>query len=104
MFTDNIETYWAIASHIIAIMGYLVEGWMFYKFVKPFMKENQHYVGIIYSITMLAFYVMPQEITYPNLQGAIAAGIIMCLVERKNKNKKSFWQRVCIYSDGWFMV
>ena len=102
MFTDNIETYWAIVSHIIAIMGYLVEGWMFYKFVKPFMKENQHYVGIIYSITMLAFYVMPQKITYPNLQGAIAAGITMCLVERKNKKQKVFLA-TCMYLFRWMV-
>ena len=81
MFVDNIETYWGIASHTIAILGYIVEGWIFYKFVKPFMKEKQHYVGIIYSITMLVFYLVPQQITYPNLQGAFAACITMCLMD-----------------------
>ena len=90
MFGDNIETYWAIASHMIAALGYIVEGWMFYQFVKPFMKGKQYCVGLIYSITMLLFYCVPQEITYPNLQGALVACITMCLLERRNIKQKVF--------------
>ena len=41
MFIDNIETYWARAGHVIAVIGYMIEGWMFYRFVKPFMREKQ---------------------------------------------------------------
>ena len=90
MFGDNIETYWAIASHMIAALGYIVEGWMFYQFVKPFMKGKQYCVGLIYSITMILFYCVPQEITYPNLQGALVACITMCLLERRNIKQKVF--------------
>ena len=90
MFGDNIETYWAAASHAIAVLGYIVEGWMFYQFVKPFMRGKQYCVGLIYSITMLLLYCVPQEITYPNLQGALVACITMCLLERRNIKQKVF--------------
>ena len=102
MLADYIETYWAIASHTIAILGYIAEGWMFYRFVNPFMKEKQHYVGIIYSITMLAFYCVPQEITYPNLQGAFVACIAMCLLERRNRKQKVFLA-TCMYLLRWIV-
>ena len=90
MFGDNIETYWAAASHTIAVLGYIVEGWMFYQFVKPFMRGKQYCVGLIYSITMLLLYCVSQEITYPNLQGALVACITMCLLERRNIKQKVF--------------
>ena len=100
MFADNIETYWAIANHTIAILGLIVEGWMFYRFVKPFMKEKVYLVGVSYFITMLVFYCVPQEITYPNLQGAFAACITMCLLERRNRRQKVFLA-TCMYLFRW---
>lgn len=100
MFIDNIETYWAMASHIIAILGYMMEGWIFYQFVKPFMKGKACIVGISYSITMLVFYAMPQEITYPNLQGALMACIIMCFLEKRNHKQKVFLV-TCMYLFRW---
>ena len=102
MFADNIETYWAIAGHVIAVIGYMIEGWMFYRFVKPFMREKQYYIGIVYSITMLIFYCVPQEITYPNLQGAFAACIAMCLVEKRNHKQKVFLA-TCMYLLRWIV-
>ena len=100
MFIDNIETYWAMASHIIAVLGYVVEGWIFYQFVKPFMKGKACIVGISYSITMLAFYAMPQEITYPNLQGALVACMVMCILEKRNRKQKVFLA-TCMYLFRW---
>ena len=102
MFVDNIETYWAIANHIVAILGYIVEGWIFYQFVKPFMKRKAYFVGLSYSITMLVFYCVPQEITYPNLQGALVACITMCLLERRNKKQKVFLA-ICMYLFRWLV-
>lgn len=87
---DNIEFYWAIVSHSTVILNYLLEGWLFYKLVKPFMKNKPHYVGIGYSVVMLLFFCIPQQITYPNLQGALAAWIIMCLLEKRNIRQKAF--------------
>ena len=52
---DNIENYWAIVSHSTVVLNYSLEGWLFYRFVKPFMKNKPYYVGIGYSIIMLLF-------------------------------------------------
>lgn len=87
---NNMETYWAIANHTIAIINILVEGWLFYKFVQPFMKGKAYYVGISYSVAMLVFYCVPQEITYPYLLGIFVAGTMMCLLERRNIKQKVF--------------
>ena len=102
MFVDNIETYWAVANHTIAVLGYIVEGWMFYKFIKPFMKRTAYFVGVIYSITMLVFYSVPQEITYPNLQGAFVVCITMCMLERRNRKQKVFLA-TCMYLFRWIV-
>ena len=87
---DHIETYWAIVSHSSVIINYILEGWLFYRLVKPFMKNKPHYVGICYSTVMLLFFCIPQQITYPNLQGALAAWIMMCLLEKRNIKQKAF--------------
>ena len=87
---NNMETYWAIANHTISIINILVEGWLFYKFVQPFMKGKAYYVGISYSVAMLVFYCVPQEITYPYLLGILVAGTMMCLLERRNIKQKVF--------------
>ena len=87
---DKIELYWAIVSHSTVVVNYILEGWLFYRFVKPFMKSKSHYVGICYSAVMLLFFCVPQQITYPNLQGALAAWIMMCLLEKRNIRQKAF--------------
>jgi len=87
---ENIETYWAIANHTIAIINIILEGWLFYRFVKPFMKGKAYYVGISYSVVMLVFYCVPQEITYPYLLGILVACTTMCLLERRNIRQKVF--------------
>lgn len=87
---DRIELYWAIVSHLTVVVNYILEGWLFYRFVKPFMKSKPHYVGICYSAVMLLFFCVPQQITYPNLQGALAAWIMMCLLEKRNIRQKAF--------------
>ena len=87
---NNMETYWAIANHTIAIINFIVEGWLFYKFVQPFMKGKAYYVGIIYSVAMFVFYCVPQEITYPYLLDIFVAGTMMCLLERRNIKQKVF--------------
>ncbi len=97
---DRIELYWAIVSHSTVVVNYILEGWLFYRFVKPFMKNKPHYVGICYSAVMLLFFCVPQQITYPNLQGALAACITMCLLERRNIRQKVFLA-TCMYLFRW---
>lgn len=87
---NNIETYWAIVSHSTVIINYILEGWIVYQFVKPFMKNKPHIVGICYFAVMLLFFFVPQQITYPNLQGALMAWIVMCLLEKRNIKQKAF--------------
>ncbi|MBQ3543838.1 MAG: GHKL domain-containing protein [Lachnospiraceae bacterium] len=87
---DNIETYWEMANRTIVIINILVEGWLVYRFVKPFMNQKTLYVGLSYSVVMLVFYCVPQEITYPYLSGIFVAYIMMCLLERRNIKQKIF--------------
>ena len=97
---NNMELYWAIISHATAIINIVVNGWLFYRFVKPFMKEKAYYVGISYLVAMLVWYCVPQEITYPYLGGIIIACIVMCLVERRNIKQKVFLA-TCMYLLRW---
>ena len=87
---DNIEIYWSMANKIIAILNIIVEGWLVYKFVKPFMKSKAYCVGLSYSVAMLVFYLVPQEMTYPYLLGILVAWIMMCLIERQKVKQKVF--------------
>ena len=87
---DNIENYWAIANHTIAIINILVEGCLFCKFIQPFMKVKAYYVGISYSLAMLVFYCVPQQVPYPYLLGILVACTTMCLLERKRIKQKVF--------------
>ena len=100
MFVDNIETYWAIANHTIAILGIMIEGWLFYRLVKPFIKVKSWYVGLSYAVAMLIFYCVPQEITYANLQGILVACVTMCLLEKRNRKQKVFLA-TCMYLFRW---
>jgi len=99
---DNIEFYWAIANHTIAIINIMAECWLFYRFVKPFMKEKAYYVGISYSVAMLVFYCVPQEITYPYLLGILVACTTMCLLERRKIKQKVFLATV-MYLFRWMV-
>ena len=87
---DNMETYWAIANQTIAIINIMIEGWLVYWFVKPFINRKAYCVGFSYSLAMLVFYLVPQEMTYPYLLGIFIAWITMCLIERKNIKQKVF--------------
>ena len=97
---NNMELYWAITNHTTAIINIMVGGWLFYRFIKPFMKEKAYYVGISYSVAMLIWYGVPQEITYPYLGGIVVACITMCLLERRNIKQKVFLA-TCMYLFRW---
>ena len=90
MLMENIETYWAIANKTIAIINILIEGWLVYRFVKPFINRKSYCVGISYSLAMLVFYLVPQEMTYPYLMGIFVAWIMMCLIEGQKIKQKVF--------------
>ena len=97
---DNMEVYWSIANSTIAIINIVLEGLLFYTFVKPFMKKKAYYVGLTYSAVMLLFYLIPEELTYPKLEGVVIAFAVMCLVERRNIKQKVFLA-TCMYLLRW---
>ena len=91
---ENIETYWEIANRTIAVINMIVEGFLVYQFVKPFIYKKSYCVGLSYSVAMLIFYFVPQELSYPYLLGVFVAWITMCLTERKKiKCKISYHYR-----------
>ncbi len=87
---ENVEIYWAIVSCSTVVINYLLEGWIVYQYVKPFVKNKPYVVGIVYSVVMLIFFCIPQPITYPNLQGALTAWVVMCVLEKRNIRQKAF--------------
>ena len=66
------------------------------------MKEKAFYVGVSYSVTMLIFYCVPQEIIYPYLWRAIVACVTMCLLEKRNIKQKVFLSSV-MYLFRWMV-
>lgn len=92
---NHMEMYWEVANRTIAIINILSEGWLVYRFVKPFIKRKSYIVGICYSLAMLVFYVVPQEIDYPYLLGILAAWSVMCLIEPERIKQKvdGYWKK-----------
>ena len=99
---ENIETYWAIANKAIAVLNMLVEGWLVYRFVKPFINKKSYCVGMSYSTAMLAFYFVPQQMHYPYLLGVFVAWLTMCLIERK-KIKQKIFLAISMYLIRWIV-
>ncbi len=99
---DKIETYWAIANQTIAIINIFIEGWLVYRFVKPFINRKSYWVGVSYSLAMLVFYLVPQEMTYPYLLGIFVAWITMCLIEGR-KIKQKVFLAISMYLIRWMV-
>ncbi len=102
MLMENIETYWAIANKTIAIINILIEGWLVYRFVKPFINRKSYCVGFSYSLAMLVFYLVPQEMNYPYLLGIFVAWITMCLTEG-HKIKQKVFLAISMYLIRWMV-
>ena len=98
----NIGTYWEIANRTIAVINMIVEGFLVYQFVKPFIHKESYCVGLSYSVAMLIFYFVPQEMSYPYLLGFFVAWITMCLTERK-KIKQKIFLAISLYLIRWMV-
>ena len=59
---SHIATYWAIANHTIAILNILAECFLFYRFVKPFMKAKAFCLHA--AFILLSKFWITQNITY----------------------------------------
>lgn len=88
----NMEMCWAVVSYITGVMNLIVEGWLFYCFVRPFLNKNKYagMVGVSYFFVMFLLYVVPFVIEYPRIFGAAAAFLVMCLIDRSNMTQKIF--------------
>lgn len=89
---ENIELCWLVMSQITMVIIIIVEGWFFYRFVRPFLIKNKYakIVGAVYSAVMLVLYFVPYVIEYPRIYGSIAAFLVMCIIDRRNITQKIF--------------
>lgn len=99
---DKMELYWSIANQTIMIINLFLEGWLFYKFVEPFIKKKAYFVGISYLLIMLIFTFVPIEIPYAKLQAIFGVWIVMCLIDRRNIKQKIFLA-TAIYLFHWIV-
>lgn len=86
----NMENYWAIAKNIMAVINLLIEGCLIYRFIRPFMNKKAYLAGISYTLVMVVYYFVPQEILFARLQAMFITFVVMCLVDRRNIRQKVF--------------
>ncbi|MCM1134357.1 MAG: GHKL domain-containing protein [Clostridium sp.] len=88
------EKYWAIISWISGMAHIVLASCLFCRFAKPYL-NNRSYVkilGIAYFAVMAALYCVPWEMdgTIAYGIGALAALMVMCFVDRRNRRQKLF--------------
>lgn len=102
---DSYEIYLKYISYIMPIVEIFITGYLLTYLVKPFIKnkKNAIYIGTVYSVTMLIFYIMPlylnRFIAYG--MGVFAAFFVMCLIDKRNYKQKVFIS-VTFFSLHWF--
>lgn len=88
----NIELYWDIVNDTITIIYIAIEGLLFCRFVKPFMKENTsaYRVWFPYFAVMAALYYIPLPGRYAYIAGITVFILLMYLLDRRNAEQKIF--------------
>ena len=90
------ELYWEIVSCVNEILLMAVIGYLYYRFVKPFLNKSRYvcFVGIVYFAVMLAFYMSYGML---HIDGWVAGVIdmaavfaVMCMIDRRNFRQKVF--------------
>lgn len=87
---ENMENYWAIATDIMAVINLFIEGWLISRFIRPFMNKKAYIAGSFFTLVMLIYYFVPQEILFARFQAMFIAFVVMCLVDRRNIRQKIF--------------
>ena len=96
---------WTLISYMVPIVTSFIEGYCFYRLVKPFMENKKGIfgVGVVYSLTMLLLYILPFHfdsfIAYSI--GVFASFLVMCRIEQRNYEQKAFLA-VVFFSLRWF--
>lgn len=88
----NIELYWDIVNDTITIIYIAIEGLLFCRFVKPFMKENTsaYRIWFPYFAVMAALYYIPLPGRYAYIAGITVFILLMYLLDRRNAEQKIF--------------
>lgn len=86
----NMENCWAIANDIMSVINLFIEGWLIYRFIRPFMNKKAYLAGSVFTLVMVIYYFVPQEILFARLQAMLIAFVVMCFVDRRNIRQKIF--------------
>ncbi len=89
---DELRFYWDVVYDLCAVIGIAIEGLMFCRFVKPFMKENRYVYRIWfpYFAVMAVLYLLPISVRYPYVAGMMIFFALMYLLDRRNAQQKLF--------------
>lgn len=88
------EVYWEIVSYAtgIALMG--ITGYLFYRFIKPFLIKYRYagVIGVVYFIVMTVLYLIPWEMegVVAYAIGTLTAFAAMYFIDRRNMAQKLF--------------
>lgn len=97
--------YWEAAFHANVWAEMLLMGYILYRFASPFMKHKRGAgcAGVVYSLTMMALYVMPPYLDkfLAYAIGAFVAFLAMCRADKKNYTQKLFIAAT-FFSLRWF--
>lgn len=93
------------AAVLVVVLELLIEGYCFYRLVKPFLqrKKSALAAGGTYFLAMLGLYVIPPHmgIFTAYALGGLASFLVMCGMERRNYSQKAFLAAT-YYSLRWF--
>ena len=99
-----VEECWMVTAKLSVIVILMITGICFGKFVSPYIKKKNKAVavGIVYIVTMLVLYIIPQQIDnfFAYMIGVIAAFIVMYAEDRRNIYQKIFLS-VTFFSIRW---
>lgn len=99
-----VEKCWMVTSRAYIVTIFIITGVCFSRLVSPYMKKKKGAVtvGIVYILTMLVLYVIPQQIDnfFAYMLGIFAAFIAMYANDRRNLRQKIFLA-VTFFSIRW---
>lgn len=95
------ELYWDIVFYVASAIKDCIEGYFFYRFVKPFLPENRYtYItGVIFSVAMLLMNPIPVSGSIESVIIAAVIFVTMYLLDRRNVEQKIFLAVTCYLMD-----
>jgi len=88
------EFYWEVVSCIAGLAALGITGYLFYRFVNPFLLECRYAwcIGAVYFAVMAVLYLVPWEMggVFAYACGVFAAFAVMYFIDRRNIEQKLF--------------